>query len=56
MIIEEEGGAPVEEENAELGEGTKVKENLSDISEEEEIKVPPKDLTGISYLLISNIS
>lgn len=43
----EEGGAPAEEPPAEEG-GEEVKrDNLSDISEEEEVKIPPKDLTGI---------
>ena len=28
------------------GAAAKQKENLSDISEEEEIKIPPKDLSG----------
>ena len=28
------------------GEGGATKDNLSDLSEEEEIKIPPKDLTG----------
>ena len=44
-----EEGAPAEEapEGGEEGEGEK-KENQSDLSEEEEIKIPPKDLTGKS--------
>ncbi len=53
-ITEEEAAAAQNEEGEEGGEETK-KENLSDISEEEEIKIPPKDLTGkeISYLTLN---
>jgi len=40
---------PAEEPPAEEGEESKKVEQLSDLSEEEEIKVPPKDLTGIVF-------
>jgi radial spoke head protein 9 len=47
-----EGGEPKAEEGAgEGGEGAaKAQENLSDLSEEEEIKIPPKDLTELDRL------
>ena len=47
LFIEEEA-APENNEAAgeEGGEEGGKKDNLSDISEEEEIKIPPKDLTG----------
>jgi hypothetical protein len=48
-ITEEEGGAAAEEGGEEGGQEEGKKENLSDISEEEEIKIPPKDLTGKIY-------
>lgn len=45
-----DGGAKAEEGGAE-GEGAaKKQENLSDLSEEEEIKIPPKDLTELDRL------
>ena len=45
-----DGGAKAEEGGAE-GEGAaKNQENLSDLSEEEEIKIPPKDLTELDRL------
>lgn len=46
---EEEEGQGGQEEPALDGsqvDSKEIKENLSDLSEEEEIKVPPKDLTG----------
>ena len=56
-IGEEEGGQNDGGENGEGNEeGSKVQENLSDLSEEEEIKVPPKDLRGkeLQWKLILN--
>lgn len=47
----EEGGAAEEAPEGGEEEEGKVKENQSDISEEEEIKIPPKDLTGIYNIL-----
>lgn len=47
----EDGGAAVEEENPEGAEGQTKEEHLSDLSEEEEIKVPPKDLTELDRLV-----
>jgi len=48
---EEDGGAGgAQEELNEEDEEGKVKEGLSDISEEEEIKIPPKDLTELDRL------
>jgi hypothetical protein len=45
--LDEEGGAAAQEAEGgeEGGEETK-QEHLSDISDEEEIKIPPKDLSG----------
>lgn len=49
--IEGEGGAQaiIEEEGGEEG---KIAEALSDKTEEEEVKIPPKNLTGIYLSLI----
>lgn len=49
---EGEGAAPEKAEgDGEEGEGGKAKDvNLSDLSEEEEIKIPPKDLTELDRL------
>ncbi|CDW83569.1 radial spoke head [Stylonychia lemnae] len=47
---EEEGGAPAEDAPVEEGGEEAKKDNLSDISEEEEIKIPPKDLTELDRL------
>lgn len=53
----EEGGEavpdkPAGEEGEEGGDAAaKPKESLSDVSEEEEIKIPPKDLTGKTYVI-----
>ena len=43
-----EGGEPKAEDGGAEGEAAaKHQENLSDLSEEEEIKIPPKDLTEL---------
>ena len=45
---DEEGGG--EEAAAEEEDGEKKEDNLSDVTEEEEIKIPPKNLTEIDRL------
>ena len=46
---EEDGAGAGGEEGQEEGEENK-KDNMSDITEEEEIKIPPKDLTELDRL------
>jgi len=48
---EEEEAAAAIEEMMEEGDDTIKKDNQSDISEEEEIKIPPKDLTELDRLV-----